>query len=82
MTVLFKPGEPNGTVTGRDQHRLFECYRRSATNHLDTLLPAGSIRVVPLPGRTHHDWVSDPGTVTDMGRTITALLHPPTRETP
>ncbi|BCB88657.1 hypothetical protein Psuf_059700 [Phytohabitans suffuscus] len=76
-TVLFKAGEPNETTTGPTQHRLFETYRRSDFNYLDTLLPDASIRVVPLPGRTHHDWVLDQRTIANMSRIIAALLADP-----
>jgi N-(5-amino-5-carboxypentanoyl)-L-cysteinyl-D-valine synthase len=76
-TVLFKAGEPNQITTGQTQHRFFESYRRSDYNHLDSLLPGARIRVVPLPGRTHHDWVLDQRTVANMSRIVAALLADP-----
>jgi N-(5-amino-5-carboxypentanoyl)-L-cysteinyl-D-valine synthase len=72
--VLFKATAPNEITTGEDQRRLFESYLTSASNHLDTLLPEASIRLVPLQGRSHHDWVQDQHSVAAMGRIITELL--------
>ncbi len=75
--VLFKACEPNEITTSEDQRRLFELYRASTFNYLDTLLPSASIQLEPLPGRTHHDWVEDQPLVAAMGRTIAELLTYP-----
>jgi N-(5-amino-5-carboxypentanoyl)-L-cysteinyl-D-valine synthase len=72
--VLFKACEPNEITTSDDQRRLFESYLASRFNHLDSLLPDARITVVPLHGRTHHDWVSDPQSVGSVSETIEKLL--------
>jgi N-(5-amino-5-carboxypentanoyl)-L-cysteinyl-D-valine synthase len=75
--VLFKACEPNEITTGEDQRRLFESYLASDFNYLDTLLPGASIRLEPLPGRTHHNWVEDQPLIAAMGRIIAGFLADP-----
>ncbi|MFD3824174.1 amino acid adenylation domain-containing protein [Streptomyces sp. NPDC058625] len=73
--VLFTAEEPNEIVRDDQQHRLFEFYRRTPYNALDTLLPAESIEVRPLRGETHHSWVRNERLVTDMCERISASLR-------
>ncbi|SDP40361.1 N-(5-amino-5-carboxypentanoyl)-L-cysteinyl-D-valine synthase [Streptomyces sp. cf386] len=73
--VLFKAEEPNEIVRDDQQHLLFEFYRGTPYNALDTLLPARSIEVRPLRGETHHSWVRNERLVTDMCERISASLR-------
>ncbi|MFF5106896.1 amino acid adenylation domain-containing protein [Streptomyces sp. NPDC000134] len=73
--VMFKAQEPNEIVRDDQQHRLFEFYRGTPYNALDTLLPAESIEVHPLRGETHHSWVRNERLVTDMCELIAASLR-------
>ncbi|MGI5379091.1 amino acid adenylation domain-containing protein [Streptomyces sp. CA-251387] len=73
--VMFKAEQPNEIVRDDQQHRLFEFYRGTPYNALDTLLPAESIEVHPLRGETHHSWVRNERLVTDMCERISASLR-------
>ncbi|MFB7273144.1 amino acid adenylation domain-containing protein [Streptomyces sp. NPDC056244] len=72
--VMFKAGEPNDIVRDDHQRRLFAFYQRSPYNSLDTLLPAESIEIHPLPGETHHSWVRNERLVTGMCERVSAAL--------
>ncbi|MER5357252.1 amino acid adenylation domain-containing protein [Streptomyces sp. NPDC002785] len=70
--VMFKADELNEIVRDDQQRRLFEFYRRSPYNGLDTLLPAESIETHLLRGGTHHSWVRNERLVTGMCERISA----------
>ncbi|MEU7020083.1 amino acid adenylation domain-containing protein [Streptomyces sp. NPDC046203] len=72
--TMFKAEKPNEIVRDEQQHRLFEFYRHTPYNALDTLVPAESIDVHPLSGETHHSWVRNERLVTEMCRRISASL--------
>ncbi|MFC6091783.1 amino acid adenylation domain-containing protein [Saccharothrix lopnurensis] len=72
--VLFKAGEVNDVVTDERQSRIFAHYQRTAHNHLDLLVPAGSIETHVLDGATHHSWVHHVDLVTTICDRVLALL--------
>jgi len=73
--VLFKAEEPNEIVASEGQRRLFEHYRQTGCNNLDTLLPDKTIRVEVLRGQSHHSWVRKQAVVETMGQLIVELLE-------
>jgi N-(5-amino-5-carboxypentanoyl)-L-cysteinyl-D-valine synthase len=73
--VLFKASEANDVVTSENQRRLFEYYRGTRCNNLDTLLFDKQIDVEVLPGQTHHSWVRNQAVIEAMALRIAELLE-------
>jgi N-(5-amino-5-carboxypentanoyl)-L-cysteinyl-D-valine synthase len=72
--VLFKATQPVAMQLSAQSRQLFDYYARSATNNLDTWMPAGAFSVETLPQVDHFSWVRDPQVVGAMCSRVRSLV--------